>query len=170
MSRGQAPAAAITMTAHQRELLECTLNKYHTGQQLAKRIRIVLLAHEGHSNSEVKRRVGVGLNTVKRWRNRWKSAYDDLVAYENTEQSADFQLSEYRQKVLAVLKDAERSGAPKRITVAQEQQIIALACDKPEQHDLPHTKWTYDLLQQTAINKQIIDEISSRQVERILKK
>ena len=46
MSRGQAPAAAIPMTAQQRELLESILNKYHTAQQLAKRIRIVLLANK----------------------------------------------------------------------------------------------------------------------------
>ncbi len=127
-------------------------------------------ANKGHSNSEVKRRVGVGLNTVKRWRNRWESAYDDLIAYENTAGSADFQLSEYRQKIIDVLGDAQRSGAPKRIAVAQEQQIIALACDKPEQHGLPHTTWTHELLQQTAIKKQVIDKISARQVGRILKK
>lgn len=170
MSRGQAPAAAISMTVQQRSILEGIANKHQTGQQLAKRIRIVLLANEGKSNSSVKRTVGVSLNTVKRWRKRWKAAYASLVCYEESQEAADFSLSVYEEKLLSVLADAARSGSPKRIGLDQEQQIVALACEKPEDYGLPHTSWSDKLLQQVAIDKQIIDKISVRQVGRILKK
>lgn len=170
MARGQAPASAIPMTDLQRTIFTEQSKRGVTGVRQLERINILLLASRGASNSHVKRTVGVSLNTVKSWRNRWQSAYPKLLLIEQEHQTGNLSLSKYRKELFAVLKDSPRSGSPKRITLAEEQQITALSCDTPEQHGIAVTTWTYELLAQTAVNKGIIDRISPAQTGRILKK
>ena len=62
---------------------------------LAQRARIVLLAGEGHSNTEIATRVGVSRPTVIHWRDR------------------------YAEGGLAALEDRKRSGRPRRVDEAQ---------------------------------------------------
>ena len=164
MGRGHAPAPAIPMTEMQNQLLSRLGRQHKTPQQVAKRIRILLMAHEGHSNSHIKRELGISLNTVKSWRRRWLSEYEELLKFESAGES------DYSQVLLSVLKDIPRSGAPKVFTLAQEQQIVALACEKPVQHDIPISDWTYQMLAHVAIAKGIVATISPAQVGRILKK
>jgi len=76
---------------------------------------------------------------------------------------------ELRRYLLGVLKDIARSGTPKTFTAAQEQQIVALACEEPNHHGIPITDWTHEMLAKTAIAKNIVSTISSSQVGRILK-
>ena len=61
---------------------------------LAQRARIVLLAGEGHSNTEIATRVGVSRPTVIHWRDR------------------------YAEGGLAALEDRKRSGRPRRVDEA----------------------------------------------------
>ncbi|TAG96581.1 MAG: helix-turn-helix domain-containing protein [Sphingobacteriales bacterium] len=68
------------------------------------------------------------------------------------------------------LDDLPRSGAPKRISLSQEQQIVALACEKPRDHGVEMTNWTHEMLARVAISKGILESISSRYVGEILKK
>ncbi len=97
MSRGQAPASPIAMTEMQREILQEYASKHTTGQQKAKRAKILLLASQGCSNSEVKRKVGIALNTVKQWRSRWFSAKARLAKFENYVEQGETSLSSYRE-------------------------------------------------------------------------
>ena len=161
MGRGQAPAPAITMTATQASLFKKMVSKHTIPQQIAKRIKILLMAKEGHSNSHIKRELGISLNTVKSWRSRWVAAYENLLSYESS--------SELYACLFAFLQDLPRRGAPKTFTLAQEQQIVALACDKPYTHGLEVTDWTHEMLALTAKAKDIVFSISPRQVGRILK-
>ena len=73
-------------------------------------------------------------------------------------------------KILSYLEDAPRSGAPKIFTLAQTQQIVALACQKPTEHGIEMTTWTHEMLAHIAISKGIVDTISSRYVGILLKK
>ena len=170
MSRGQSPASRIAMTELQQDILQEYSSKYTTGQQKAKRAKILLLASQGCSNSEVKRKVGVALNTVKAWRSRWISAKTSLAKFENYVEQGESSLTAYREEILQVLNDIPRSGAPKVITLSQEQQIIALACKKPSDYKVEMTDWTHKMLARVAISQGIVSTISSRQVGRILKK
>ena len=170
MGRGQAPASAISMTLMQRNLLEEIALKHSTPQQKAKRANILILANQGYSNAHVKREVGVSLNTVKQWRKRWLSSSEELTKYENYFNQGEFSLLDYRKRIIELLTDKARSGAPKTITLSQEQQIVALACEEPVDHQIEMSNWTHEMLAHVAISKGIIVSISSRQVGRILKK
>lgn len=170
MQRGPYPARAIPMSDCQISILKAVANKATASQQDVTRSKILLLAQQGRNNSEVKRTLGVSLNTVKTWRSRWEIAYPTLLEAESAVQSGQMAKAVYRQEVLKAIADKARSGAPKRITLAEEQQLIALACDKPIHHGHPVTDWTHEMLAKTAITKQMIDTISSTQVGRILKK
>lgn len=170
MQRGPYPAPAITMSDAQILILQEVKDKPTSIQQDVARSKILLLAQQGHNNSEVKRTLGISLNTVKTWRSRWQSAYPSLLEAESALNSGELSKGAYRQEVLKAIADKRRSGAPKRITLAQEQQIVALACDKPIHHGHPVTDWTHEMLAKTAVAKQMIDTVSSTQVGRILKK
>jgi transposase len=143
--------------------------KHSTSQQIRRRIEVLLLASEGHSNSEVSKRTGYTFKTVKARRDRWLADYDALLAYELGKDGKGVGDLELRRYLLSLLRDKARSGAPKVITPAQEQQIVALACDKPRKHGVEMTDWTHEMLALTAIAKGIVPTISSSQVGRILK-
>ncbi|MEM6379784.1 MAG: helix-turn-helix domain-containing protein [Bacteroidota bacterium] len=170
MGRGQAPAAPIAMTPLQKEILQDIERQHKTSQQIAKRIKILLMANQGQSNSHIKRELDISLNTVKSWRKRWEAAYDDLVSYESYLENQEGSLSDLGKRLISILKDLPRPGAPKTITLAQEKQIIALACESPADYQIEMTDWTLAMLAKVAIAKGIVATISSRQVGRILKK
>jgi len=169
MGSGQAPATAIPMTPYQLDVLSELGRKHTTAQQIAKRIQILLLAQKGNSNSAIKRALNISLNTVKQWRKRWLFAYDDLVAYEAEISRTKVSELDFQKRLLSVLQDKPRSGTPKKISLAQEQKIVALACDKPIDHDIRMTDWTHEMLAITAISENIVPTISASQVGRILK-
>src|SRR4051812_33204398 len=61
----------VETTVEERVALERLVRRHTTGQQLAERARIVLLAADGLSNSEVARTIDVHIDTVRKWRRRW---------------------------------------------------------------------------------------------------
>jgi putative transposase len=136
-------------------------SRHQTGQQIAKRIRILLYAKEGKSHSWIQKDLGVSVNTIKKWRRKWSSFRENQGKSENAK--------DLENHILGFLQDLPRSGTPNKFTVSQQQQIVALACDKPERHGLAVTNWTHERLAETAASKGIVLKISSRQVGRILK-
>ena len=170
MARGQAPAAAIRMGTRFHRLLSEERRKHSLSQRACRRIDILLLAHQGLSNAEVSRRTGCTHKTVRTRRRRWVEDYDKLLVYEQGKDGQGISDLELRRYLLGLLDDKPRAGAPKVITAAQEQQIVALACDQPEQHGIAMTDWTHQMLAKVAIAKAIVPSISSTQVGRILKK
>ncbi len=73
--------------------------------------------------------------------------------------------------MLALLRDRPRSGAPRRITLSQRQQIVALACEAPEDFGIEMTQWNREALaQEVAVDKGIVETISPRYVSVVLKK
>src|SRR5215213_915376 len=82
MGRGKPPAAAISMSERQYRLLETESRKRTTLRQYGERIPILLRASQGESNGQIKRELGLSLNTVKTWRKRWRDAYATLLAFE----------------------------------------------------------------------------------------
>ena len=170
MSRGKPPASAIKMTERQYQLLSKHQGKHSLSHHTKTRINILLLASQGQSNASVKRELGVDLNTVKKWRRRWEAEFDSIIAYESGASGEGVSDKALLERMLLVLKDQPRSGAPKEITLAQEQQIIALACEKPEDHCIPMTQWNREMLAKIAKAKGIVKKISPRYVSVILKK
>lgn len=170
MGRGQAPAKRIPMTALQYTLLQKEGSKRTTQQQFSTRISLLLKASQGQSNSQISRDLALSLNTVKSWRRRWKSHFNQLCEYEKEMQAQELSRHAYLQVLLDHLRDLPRSGTRKRISLEEEQQIVALATEEPKDYGVEMSSWTHEMLAKVVIAQGIVEKISSRHVGNILKK
>src|SRR5450756_1671943 len=98
----------IEMNPPQQQRLRHLIRAGTTAQQLVARARIVLLTAAGWSNTKIAGRVGVCVDTVRKWRHRW-----------------------WVQPGTASLGDAKRSGRPPSFTPVQVAAAKALACQPP---------------------------------------
>lgn len=145
----------IVLTKEQRSQLERLVRARTSGQQLAMRARIVLLAAEGLSTEEIARRLPLDVDTARQWRARWRA-------------SAGTPLAE--RSVAERLADAPKSGRPARITPEQICQIIALACEIPADSDRPISHWSARELADEIMRRGIVARISPRHAGRLLKR
>lgn len=162
-------AIEIEMSKRYRDLLSKERNKHNSSNQLCRRINIILLSYAGQTNNSIAFELGTTRKTVRDWRERWASNYSTLQSFEKGKDGQGVSNLELRRYIIIMLKDKPRSGTPKTFTASQEQQIVALACDKPSQHGVEITNWTHQMLAKTAIAKNIVPSISSSQIGRILK-
>jgi transposase len=145
----------IVLSAAERAALERVARAHTTGQQLAVRARIVLLAADGLTTSAVARALGLHVDTARQWRARWH-------------QSRDVPLDEVG--VAARLADAPKPGAPARLTPEQVCQMIALACELPAATGRPISQWTGRELADEVVRRGITDRLSPRHAARLLKR
>ncbi len=108
----------LVLRAGDEKVLRGWLRSSTVSAGLAQRARILVLAAEGHSNSEISRRVGVSLPTVRMWRNR------------------------YAAGGVAQLGDLPRSGRP----AVHDEQVIIAATLEPPPAKLAVTHWSARLL------------------------
>ncbi len=145
----------IKLSSGEQEALEKLINRHKTSQQIARRARIVLAAAHGKSNSQIVRELGVSMNTVRLWRERWvllqPILLSDLTAQER-------------------LTDLPRPGAPLQINADQRCRIEKLACEQPEQSGRPISHWTNREIAAEIIKRGIVDTISARHAGRLLKR
>lgn len=145
----------VELSGEERAALERLIRRPTTGQQLAERARIVLLAADGLNNSAVARAVDVDVDTVRKWRRRWRRvAAVPLAAL----------------SVAARLADAPRSGTPARIGPEQVCRIMALACEAPRASGRPISQWSTTELAAEIMRRGIVATISPRHAARLLKK
>lgn len=151
-------------------ILKKEYRKVKTAEFLKKRLGVIIQGIEGWSNSQISKELRISRPTVIKWRNRWENSYEELCAY--GELVKDKSLGDFKVlvKIKEILSDEPRSGAPKRISLAVEQQIAALATQKPEDHGIPITQWTHQMLAHVAMAKGLVNRISSRHIGNILKK
>ena len=95
-----APAVSIELTSQERAQLEAWARRRSSAQALAARSRIVLLAAEGHNNTEIALRLGVHRPMVRKWRARF---------------------AEHR---LDGLTDEPRPGRPRTVTDEHVEEVI----------------------------------------------
>ena len=101
---------------------------------------------------------------VSRWRVRWAGWQQRLEAAEH-EGASD---KELEALVLSALSDAPRAGTPPKFTPEQLTAIVALACEKPQDSELPVSHWTPAEVAREAIRRGIVDSLSPRHVDRCL--
>jgi len=135
----------IVLTDTQQQQLQRLARAGTTAQRLVARVRIVLLAAQGYSNTVIAVRVRTGIDTVRKWRHRW-----------------------WRCPGLASLGDAKRTGRPPRFTPVQVAGLKALACQPPENSGVPLARWSAPELARHAITEGICTSISSATVRRLL--
>lgn len=159
-------AVTITISDRQRAIIDkWSRNKAGTSQRLFERCQIILLCAEGVSNSEQGRRLGVDRQRARRWRRRWADSEERLAAAE-LEGANDKDLAKLLTSILA---DAPRAGVKPKFRAEQLTQLIALACEPPEESGRPVTHWTPPELADEAAKRGIVESISPRHVGRLLK-
>src|SRR5256714_7182446 len=157
-------ARALHVSPLQQERLQRLVHRTTSAQRLVKRGHIILEAAEGTSNTKIAEHQQVDYETVRRWRDRWYAAESRLQAIE-----AAGKPKLLSQAIEVLLTDEQRPGAPATFTFEQFMQIMALACEKPEEADRPVSAWTPRALADEAIKRGIVTKISPRTVERFLK-
>jgi len=135
-------AEKIILSVAERSELEGLIRVHSTSQQLALRVRIILLAADGLSVTETAVRLGIWRKTVSKWRQCWLSALSQC-------------------KVSERLGDKPRSGAPATITAEQICAIIALACEPPLDSGHPITHWSQQAVADEAMRRGIVETISA---------
>jgi transposase len=108
-----------------------------TGKRSAReflRAMILLLADKGKTDEEIHEILNVSTCTIQRTRQKYVTGGLDSAIHE-----------------------LPRPGQPKKLSSAQEQQIIAIACSTAPEG---RSHWTLELLKEEVINRGIVGEIS----------
>jgi putative transposase len=167
------------LTPTQRETLQHLERRQRSSQQLVRRVRIVLQAASGASNTRIAGLLGIDRGQVRTWRKRWLECAPRLIAAEEEEanekagedvdhdgSSNGVLITEVVEEVLA---DEPRPGTPPTFTPEQVVRIVALACEDPwEQSGRPITHWSTSELADEAVKRGIVKSISARSVGRFL--
>lgn len=157
-------ATRIKLSEHEGKILTQIKVGTHSAMHLKNRAAIVLLADSGESNNSIERKLGIGGETVTKWRDRYANSHEEIV---RTETESPRKL---RAVIESTLSDAPRPGAPTTFTDEQVACILALACEEPESLGLPFSHWTPTLLQTEVINRGIVESISAVHIGRFLKR
>jgi transposase len=99
------PTPPVVLTAEERLTLEQWARRPTTAQGLAQRARLVLACALSQTNGEIAAAAGITRQTVGRWRHR------------------------FVRKRLPGLLDEPRPGAPRKITDAEVERVIALTLE-----------------------------------------
>ena len=75
-----------------------------------------------------------------------------------------------REAIEQSLHDAYRSGGPVKFTAEQVVQLVAISCEDVTASDYPVSHWTPKEVAAEAMKRGIVQQISTRQVGRFLKR
>lgn len=121
------------LSASQRNQLQQWANRPSSAQALAVRARIILRLAEGRTSVEVARHYRLHIQTVSKWRER------------------------FRQRGLDGLLDEPRPGQPRKITDAQVEEVITRTL---ERHPVDATHWsTRSMAEACGLNQTAISRI-----------
>ena len=127
------PTDRVIVSPSERTTLQQWMRRRTTAQGLAQRARIVLASAAGRTDIEIARELRLTRQTVSRWRRR------------------------FQQKRLDGLVDEPRPGAPRRITDAMVERVIA---DTLETTPRDATHWsTRTLAKQVAVSPSAVGRI-----------
>lgn len=158
-------AKAITVTARQREALNQIIRRHSSPQQLVRRAKIILAAADQRNNQYNADLLEVTPTTVRIWIERWNMAIDIFAKAEADENEKSLSAA-----ICKVLADAPRPGRPADFSPEFICQIIALACEKPEDLGRPISHWSQRELADEVLKRDLVDKISPRSVGRFLKR
>ncbi len=164
ISRGAKPTQ-LQVSARQEQILEKIIRRAKSPQNLVVRAKIILQAATPARNTHIGADLQVSLPTVRTWRQRWLTA---TIQLQEVAEIADDKTLEAH--IMAVLSDQPRPGTPATFSAEQICQIIAVACEEPEESGRPITEWTPRELADEVSKREIVTSISPRQVGRFLKR
>lgn len=142
----------IDLNNEEKEELNRLARKQSISQNIAKRAKLILLVAEDKlQHIEISKKVGIVQSQLVKWIKRWEETSKE-------------------EKVEERLKDKARSGRKPTIRAEQWCKIMALACEKPENHGVPITHWSHSTLTAEIIKQGIVETISMSHVGNFLKK
>ena len=101
-------------------------------QDHIERAKIILLSSNAKQDKQIRSELDLTQPTVSKWRNRWLKNKEKLLLIDDAEKGI-----QYLRKILEILSDDPRPGAPSTFTAEQVCQIMSLACERPEDSELP---------------------------------
>jgi len=111
-------AAPVVLTEGQARVLRARARRARGEQRDVLRARIVLAAADGQPSAVIARRLGITVDTVRKWRSRFAGRGLDGLA------------------------DLPRSGRPRVFDAVTMAQVKALACELPAEHGVPLSRWS----------------------------
>jgi putative transposase len=152
------------MTERQDKILRAIIASRTAPVRLIERAQIIRLAFEKKLNQEISNIVPLNPQQVGLWRKRWKAQFERLVTIECNEGPGPL-----KKAIEDVLADAPRAGRTPRITTDQQAQIVAIACESPEESERPISNWTHREIADEAMKRKIVKTVSPRTVGSFLK-
>jgi len=134
----------IRLTRGERQILRARAARARAEQRDVLRARIVLGAAANEPNAMIAARLGVTVDTVRKWRSRFAAGR------------------------LEGLNDLPRSGRPRVFPPVVAAQVKAIACSLPAEQGLPLSAWTCAEIAQEAIDRGVVAALSASTVRRIL--
>lgn len=147
MDRGICPkegSVAIQLSRKEKRLLLEMTRQQRIEARLYRRARMVLLAAAGESISEIARQMGTCRIRVYDW------------------------LARFGRYGVEGLEDQPRCGRPQLITALERHEVIAIACRSPRELGVERNTWTHETLADALVARNLVREISSSEVGRIL--
>ena len=161
-------APIINLGEREKSLMEKELNRNSLEKHYEYRIKIILYSNQGKGNKEISTLIGYSWHVVGKWRSRWHVQQKNFRIFEGGISGEKVSDRALLYKIKEILSDSHREGRPCRISQAERDRIVALACEPPESMGLPFSNWTHEELAKQAQKKGI--KISTSQTWRILKK
>jgi transposase len=134
----------IGLSEADRAVLEARSRAYTGRHADVVRARIVLLAADGEQNTAIAERLDLHVGVVSRWRRRFCEAGLDGLA------------------------DRPRSGRKRSFPAPVVAEVKAMACEPPEQRDVPLSRWSSAELAAQAVAEGLVEAVSASTVRRWL--
>ena len=134
----------VKLKPKERKLLKQLISKGSEKARKITRCRILLLANEGKTDTQIIEALKVARNTIRTVRFKY-----------------------VREGLEPAINEQPRPGAPKKFTGRQKAKITAIACSEPPEG---RNRWTLRLIADKVVELKMVDNISHQTVKRILKK
>jgi transposase len=134
----------ITLSDADRAELQRRARCYTAPHAEVVRAKVVLLAAERLENTVIAARLGVHVGVVSRWRKR------------------------FAQEGMGGLADRQRSGRPRVFPAAVVAEVKAMACEPPEDRDVPQSRWSASDLAAQAVEEGLVESVARSTVQRWL--
>jgi transposase len=134
----------ITLPEADRAELQRRARCYTAPHAEVVRAKIVLLAADGLANRQIAARVDIHVNVVSRWRRR------------------------FAEDGLSGLADRKRPGRPRVFPASVVAQVKAMACEPPEDRQVPQSRWSAADLAAQATAEGLAGSVSRSTVQRWL--